>query len=309
MLEGNILVTGGTGSLGTAILQRAQDEEWPARFTTFARNESNINRLKEKFPNVDCRVGDIQDIDFLRAVMPGHDIVLHFAAQKVVPLAESNVRNSIMTNVMGTLMVCQASVESGIKKVATTLTDKLVMATTVYGAGKFLAGALTREADTWGTTRFVNARYGNVVGSSNSLLPYLKSLKAQNKPFTITDRRCTRFWLTINQAIDVILLSLEQEERGITIVPKAPASPIMELFLAVDSNWKIEETGLRPGEKVHEMLIDPIESQHTVDKGDYFIIHPPDRKIDSNLPRDYTYTSDAPAKTLSRSELKEMFES
>jgi UDP-N-acetylglucosamine 4,6-dehydratase len=163
-----------------------------------------------------------------------------------------------------------------------------------------------REANNWGKTVFINCRYGNVLGSRASILELLLRLKQEDKPFTITDKRCTRFWLQMDDAIDLILLSLEQEYPGVTIVPKAAASPVMSLFKAVDSDREIIDVGIRPGEKIHEMLIDPVESLHTVDMGNYFIVYPPTSKIKSNLPDQYQYTSDNPAKTLSVDDLREI---
>lgn len=306
MLGKKCLITGGTGSLGTAILERAEKEGWGVKFTVIARNETKINQTKHRFPNVDCKVGDIQDTDFLRAILPGHDTIVHAAAQKVVPLAESNVRNSVMTNVMGTLAICQTAVESRVGQVITVLTDKLVSSTTVYGSTKFLAGAIAREANSWGNTRFSNVRYGNVVGSANSILPHLLRQKEDNKPFTITDARCTRFWLSMDEAIDLVLLASRLDNPGTTVVPKAPASKVIDLFRAVDPNWEIVDIGIRPGEKIHEQLIDEVESRCTIDAGEYFVVYPPDRNITSNLPDGYGYYSDTTARQLSITELQKL---
>src|SRR5574341_340856 len=307
-LKGRILITGGTGSLGTAILERAEHEGWECEFTVFARNEEKINRTKSRFPSAECKVGDVQDLDFLRTVMPGHDIVIHAAAQKVVPLAEANVRTSIITNVNGTIAVCQAAVECDVSRVVTVLTDKLGKSTTIYGATKFLAGGRTREANTWGNTVFTSARYGNILGSANSLQPHLIKLKAAGKPWGITDRRCTRFWLNINAAIDLLLLALQQK-AATTVVPKASASRVLDLFNAIDPNWEVVDIGLRPGEKVHEQLIDEVESRCTLDMGEYFLVYPPEEKIISNLPDGYGYYSSNPYHWLSIEELRDMLRS
>lgn len=307
-LEGRVCITGGSGSLGTAILERATKEKWPCDIVIFARNEMKINKTKANFPHVDCRVGDIQDIDFLRTAFLDCNYVVHTAAQKVVPLCESNVRNSILSNVIGTMNVCQAAVECNVKRLVTILTDKQVKATTTYGQGKALAGAITREANTWGKTWFNSTRYGNVIGSANSIRPRLEELKAQGKPFTITDVRCTRFWLTMDEAINLILLTFQQEKRGTTVVPKANASPVISLFKAVDPDWPIIDIGIRPGEKISELLIDDVESRHTVDMGDYFIVYPPDSTIPTNLPDGYEYSSDNPCHILSVEELSKIME-
>lgn len=304
-LSGKILITGVTGSLGTAILQRARDEAWDVELSGIARNETKINQTQEKFPEANLRVGDINDYDFLRLLFDRQDTIIHAAAQKIVPLAESNVRNSVITNVMGTLTVCQAAADSSVNRVVTILTDKLVKSTTVYGATKFLAGAITREANTWGSTRFTCARYGNVIGSANSILPALQARKEAGLPFQITDERCTRFWLTMDEAIDLILLAAEQEP-GTTVVPKAAASPVLSLFRAVDPIWPIVDIGIRPGEKIHEQLIEEVESRCTIDKETYFLVYPPLSDIESNLPDGYGYYSNAPARELTSADLRSL---
>lgn len=306
MLTGNILITGGTGSLGTAILERAEREKWDAQFTVIARNETKINQTKARFPAVECRVGDILDVGFLRTIFFGHDIVIHAAAQKVVPLAESNVRNSILTNVVGTMNVCQAAVDSDVVRVITILTDKLIRPSTVYGAGKFLAGAITREANSWGETRFSSVLYGNVLGSANSILPHLLKQKELGKPFLITDVRCTRFWLKMDQAIDLIIKAYQIDEPGTAVIPKAPASRVFDLFKAVDPDWPVEDIGIRPGEKIHEMLLSDVEARYSMDCGDHFLMYSPLSDVKSNLPDGFEYTSDKPDKSLSRSDLREM---
>lgn len=307
-LSGRVLITGGTGSLGMAILERAEKENWPCRFTVIARNEAKINQTKERFPHVECRVGSVEDFNFLRTVFAGHDLIVGAAAQKVVPLAESNVRNAIQTNVFGTMNVCQAAIDANVLRVITILTDKLVSSSTVYGATKFLAGAITREANILGEgkTRFCAARYGNVIGSANSILPHLLRQKAEGKPFTITDARCTRFWLTLNQAIDLILLAYAKDDPATTVVPKAPASHVLDLFRAVDPLYPVVDIGIRPGEKIHELLIDEVEARNTVDCGDHFVVFPPDSQVVSNLPDGYRYSSENPEHKLSIEELRRM---
>lgn len=309
MLGKKCLITGGTGSLGTAILERAERENWDTQFTVIARNETKINQTKARFPHVDSRVGDIGDYDFLRTLFAGYDCVVHAAAQKVVPLAESNVRNSIITNVMGTMNVCQAAVDAKVSRVVNVLTDKMCMSTTVYGATKFLASAIGREANTWGDTSIVGVRYGNVIGSNNSILPQLLKQKAEGKPFTITNARCTRFWLKMDEAIDLIIRAANERESahtGITFVPKAPASKVLDLFHAVDPDWPVVDIGIRTGEKIHEQLIDEIESRHTWDFGDYFIVFSPHSTATGNLPDGYGYYSNNSAQTLSVDDLREM---
>lgn len=306
-LEGKrVLITGGTGSLGTAILRRAHAENWNTEFTVMARTESRIAQVRKEYPHVRAEIGDVRDLDWLRTIFPGHQVIIHAAALKIVPTAEANVREAILTNIVGSMNVAQAAVDAGVERVIGILTDKEVLPTTVYGTTKKCAGAVLREANNWGKTLFINCRYGNVLGSRASILELLFKLKKEDKPFVITDKRCTRFWLLMQDAIDLILLSAEQEYPGVTVVPKAAASSVLALFEAVDPSREVIDAGIRPGEKIHEMLVDPVESLHTVDMGDYFLIYPPVSKVATNLPDQYQYTSDNPAKVLSINDLKEM---
>lgn len=298
-----ILITGGSGSLGRAILKRARDEKWNCEITAFARNETKMSQVKAEFPNVKTEIGDIRDYSWFKTAVKGIDVVIHCAAIKIVPVAESNAREAVLTNVMGTMNVAQASVEEGVERVIGILTDKEVCPTTHYGVTKKCAGAIMREANTWGDTIFTMARYGNVIGSANSIYPLFKKQARENKPFTVTSPLCTRFWLSMSQAIDLVLLAGEQTVPGVTIVPKAPSSYVTDLARAVDPTREILTIGLRAGEKVDEQLIDNVESRHTVDMGDYFIVYPPTMKVESNLPEGYEYFSNNPSKWLTDEEL------
>lgn len=303
-----VLITGGTGSLGKAILKRAHDENWNTEFTVISRTEGKISQVKAQYPDVRAIIADVRDLDWLRTNMPGHDVVIHAAAIKVVPIAEANARESVLTNIVGTMNVCQAAAEGGIEKVIGILTDKQVYATTIYGHGKAAASGILREANNWGDTIFTMARYGNVLGSANSIYPLFKRQVRENKPFTITDVRCTRFWLSMSQAINLILQAAEQDIPGVTVVPKAPASYVTDLANAIDPDREIIDIGIRAGEKIHEMLIDDVEARYTIDYGDYFIVYPPDFAANSNLPFGYTYTSNNPVRWLSGQELLDLAE-
>jgi len=260
--------------------------------------------MRRDYPHVRAEIGDVRDADWLRTVFPGHQVVIHAAALKIVPTAEANVREAILTNIVGSMNVAQAAVDSNVERVVGVLTDKEVFASTVYGSTKKCAGAVLREANNWGKTIFTNCRYGNVLGSRASILELLNKLKREDKPFTVTDARCTRFWLLMDEALNLILLSLEQDHPGVTVVPKAPASLVIDLFKAVDPDRQIIDIGIRPGEKRHELLIDKVESRHTIDMGDYFIVYPPQSVVETNLPDEYEYSSSTPAHCLTLDELR-----
>lgn len=305
MLDGNVLITGGTGSLGSAILERAAREQWPAKFTVIARNESKLSETRKRFKWVNTIVGDIRDSEWMRTIFPGHDTVIHAAAIKIVPVAESNPREAYLTNIMGSENVAKAAIVAGVKTVVGISTDK-VCGPTYYGNTKRLMEGIFREACSWGDTKFVLCRYGNVLRSNNSIVPLFESQIRDDKPFTITDINMTRFWLSMKQAIDLVLYTYYNAERGQIIVPKAPSMSIVDLARTLDPNRHIIEIGIRPGERVHETLIVREEALHSRDDGKHFTIHPPTAKLEANLPYQYEYTSDKPAHWLTSDELKLM---
>lgn len=304
-----VLITGGTGSLGTAILRRAKQENWPARFSILARNETKMAQTLAQFPSVSGIIGDVRDRSWLATVFPGHDLVIHAAAVKIVPVAEANPREAIQTNVMGSLNVAQAAVEAKVGMVVGISSDK-ACGPTYYGLTKRLMEGVFRQANAWGETKFVLCRYGNVLKSANSIVPLFERQIKEDVPFTITDLRMTRFWLSMKDAIDLILRTINTASPGTILVPKAPAMSVVDLAKALDPDRKIVEIGIRPGERLHETLIVREESLHTLGTQDMFYIYPPDMKVvpDEKFHRlvsQYEYTSDKPCHWLSREELFE----
>lgn len=304
-LKGRILITGGTGSLGTAILERAHKENWPAEFTALARNETKLNQLRQRFPEVRCLIGDIRDSDWLKTIFPGHDTIIHAAAIKIVPHGEVDPLNTMWVNVVGSYNVAQAAIRSDIRRVIGISSDK-ALGPTMYGTTKRLMEGLFRQARGWGDTDFVVCRYGNVLGSSNSIVPLFRQQIKDNRPFTVTDHRMTRFWLTMRQAIDLILYTLEHAYDGEIYVPVAPACKLVTLAEAMDAARLIEEIGIRPGERLHETLLVREEAMLSVQLDNHFIVEPGDMPVESNLPFQYEYTSDKPEHELTVDEIREM---
>lgn len=300
-----VLITGGTGSLGQAIIKRALQENWNTEFTVFARNETKIAECKRNFPHVRTEIGDVRDLNWLRTIIPGHDIVIHAAALKIVPVAEINVKEAVTCNVDGTKNVAIAAAESEIERAILISSDK-ACGPTYYGITKRLGEGLFREANNWRSTEFLSVRYGNVLKSANSIVPLFERQIKENLPFTITDFRMTRFWLSMQQAIDLILFALENSPRGTITVPKAPAMTIVDLAKTLDSTREIKEIGIRPGERINETLLVREESMHTLDIGQHFVIYPPQEKVISTLPFQYEYTSDTPDHWLTPDEMKEL---
>jgi UDP-N-acetylglucosamine 4,6-dehydratase len=301
----NILITGGTGSLGTAILEKAEKENWDVNITVLARNETKIARTRARFPQYRAEIGDVRDLDWLRTIVPGHDVVIHAAALKIVPVAEINVKEAITCNVDGTKNIAIASAESGVEKAILISSDK-ACGPTYYGITKRLGEGLFREANNWRETGFLSVRYGNVLKSANSIVPLFEKLIKEDKPFTITDFRMTRFWLSMKQAIELIFYALDNSPDGTVTIPKAPAMSVVDVARALDPDRELVEIGIRPGERLHETLVVREEAMHTMDTGDHFVIYPPKEKIASKLPFQYEYTSDRPRHWLTPIELYSM---
>jgi UDP-N-acetylglucosamine 4,6-dehydratase len=297
-----LLITGGTGSLGTAILSRAEKENWNVDITVLARNETKIAQTRARFPQYRAEIGDVRDLDWLRTIVPGHDTVIHAAALKIVPVAEINVKEATTCNVEGTKNVAIACAEADVEKAVFISSDK-ACGPTYYGITKRLGEGLFREANNWRSTQFISVRYGNVLKSANSIVPLFERLIKEDKPFTLTHREMTRFWLSMQQAIDLIIYALNHSVSGTITVPKAPAMKVADVAKALDPNREIIEIGIRPGERLHETLIVREEAMHTVDIGEYFIIYPPNLATSSNLPFQYEYTSDHPAHWLTQEDL------
>lgn len=306
----NILITGGTGSLGTAIVEQGLYNTGLDTFTVLARNESKIAKFKADHPTVRCEIGDVRDLAWLKTIVPGHDVCIHAAAIKQVPTAEVNVREAMMTNVVGSNNVAMACVEAGVQRVIGISTDKACSPGTIYGATKYLMEGLFREADKWSAhTRFILVRYGNVLRSNASVVPLFEKQIAENKPFTITKLDMTRFWLTMPQAIKLIKMAMSSDESGVIIVPRPPAMRMDDLARALDPSREIVEIGIRPGEKMHEELVSRSESLHTVEVkkagATFYIIHPPG-SIQSS--QQFSYSSDRPSYWITPETLYEMLD-
>lgn len=306
MITGKVLITGGTGSLGTAIIQRAKDEGWDAEFTTVSRNETKIWQMKSKFPDVNCLVGDCKDLEDMKRVVRGHDIVIHAGALKIVPLAESRVREAVSCNITGTANMTIACADAGVKKMLLISSDK-ACGPTYYGVTKRLGEGLVRESASWGSkTVFSSCRYGNVLRSANSIVPFFERLIAEDKPFTITDFKMNRFWLSMRQAVDIVITSLNENKGGEIYVPKAPALPITSLARYMDPDREQIEIGIRPGERLDETLIVQEEACYTTEHSKHFVVKPPAPENLGNLHHTFEYTSEYPSSVLTEADFKKL---
>jgi UDP-N-acetylglucosamine 4,6-dehydratase len=274
----SVLITGGTGSLGKAIISRLIQTK-VRRIAIFSRDELKQHDLRQQFKDERLRwfVGDIRDADRLVRAFHGVDYVIHAAALKQVDTGEYNPTEFIKTNVIGSQNVIDAAIETGVKRVVALSTDKASSPINLYGATKLTADKLFIAANnfshSYGTT-FSVVRYGNVMGSRGSVIPYWKALAAQNLPLPITDKNMTRFWISIESAVTFVLESLDRMSGGELYVPKIPSMKIVDLAAAVSEKSDIKEIGMRPGEKLHEEMISADDARRTVVLPDRFVVLP-----------------------------------
>lgn len=251
-LTGAILITGGSGTLGHAIVRAAEREGWDCQITIYSRSESRQAVMRGKHPKLRYVLGDVRDQERLNAVVPGHDMVVHAAALKRIPECEAQPTECLQTNVVGTQYVALACVRAGVKTAILISTDKAARAITCYGASKLIGEGMWRAFAPYG--RFVAVRYGNVVASTGSVIPLWREQARQGKPLTITDRRATRFWMAPSDAVALIQHAADIPS-GTSIVPKMRSLSLVEMAEIVAPGADLVETGLRSTEKVHEDLI------------------------------------------------------
>jgi UDP-N-acetylglucosamine 4,6-dehydratase len=276
----SVLITGGTGSLGKALIQHLMVNTKVRRIAIYSRDELKQHNLRNEIgENARLRwfIGDIRDVERLKRALHGVDYVIHTAALKQVDTGEYNPMEFIKTNVLGSQNVIDACIETGVKKVVALSTDKASSPINLYGATKLTADKLFVAANnyshSYGTT-FCVVRYGNVMGSRGSVIPFWKALDAEGKTLPITDMRMTRFWISIDQAVKFVIDSLEIMQGGELYVPRIPSMRIVDLAAAVAPNAILEEVGMRPGEKLHEEMISGDDSRRTVLLNDRFVVTP-----------------------------------
>jgi len=276
----SVLITGGTGSLGKALIEYLMKNSKVRRIAVYSRDELKQHNLRNEVGE-DSRlrwfIGDIRDLDRLKRALHGVDYVIHTAALKQVDTGEYNPMEFIKTNVLGSQNVIDACIEAGVRKVVALSTDKASSPINLYGATKLTADKLFVAANnyshSYGTT-FCVVRYGNVMGSRGSVIPFWKALHAEGKPLPITDLRMTRFWISIDQAVKFVIDSLEIMQGGELYVPRIPSMRIVDLAAAVAPKAILEEVGMRPGEKLHEEMISSDDSRRTIVLNDRFIVTP-----------------------------------
>lgn len=314
-----VLITGGTGSFGKKFIEIMLNEYHPAKLIVYSRDELKQYEMRSRgfdHPSLRYFLGDIRDKDRLKRAFEGVDVVVHAAALKQVPACEYNPMEAIKTNILGSSNVVDAALDAGVKKVLALSTDKAVNPVNLYGATKLAAEKLIVQSNAYAggkITRMACVRYGNVVGSRGSVVPvFLK--QRENGRVTVTDGRMTRFWLTLEQGARFVIRCVEQMHGGEVFVPKISSMSVMDLARAVAPDNEIEIIGIRPGEKLHEVLISEDESRNTVELEDMFVVMPAEaiwfgqewHSAGNMLPDGFRYASNENPRWLNIEEIRAM---
>ena len=281
VLQGSsILVTGGTGSFGKAFIRYVLDNLQPERIAVFSRDELKQFEMRGDFEG-DRRLrwflGDIRDRERLNRALVGVDYVVHAAALKQVDTAEYNPFEFVKTNVLGSQNVIDACIDAGVEKVVALSTDKASSPINLYGATKLTADKLFVAANNYAhdhATQLAVVRYGNVMGSRGSVVPFFQTKVRAQEPLPITDRRMTRFWITLDQAVRFVVDSFDQMSGGELYIPRIPSMKIVDLVDALAPGYPTVEIGIRPGEKLHEEMVSADDSYRTVKQDDRYVVMP-----------------------------------
>lgn len=318
-IKQTILLTGGTGSFGEAFITHMLNKtSFNGVIRVYSRDEFKQYHLMQKFNN-DGRlrffIGDVRDLNRLKRAMEGVDLIIHAAALKQVPILEYNPFEAVKTNILGTQNIIETAIDANVSKAVLISSDKACMPINLYGATKMVAEKLFIQGNAYAgkkNIKFSVVRYGNVMASRGSVLPlFLKQARA--KTLTITDSRMTRFWITLEQGVQFVLKSSQIMQGGEIFVPKIPSIKILDLAKAIDGNNHIKITGIRPGEKINEVLVSRDEARYTFDAGSYFVIKPeyfwkknPHRDLRKRVPEDFLYSSETNDNWLTVSELRNL---
>jgi UDP-N-acetylglucosamine 4,6-dehydratase len=313
----SVLVTGGTGSFGQTFVKFLLERDDLDRVIVLSRDELKQHDMARTLrdPRVRYFIGDVRDLERLQRAFNHVDVVVHAAALKQVPACEYNPLEAVKTNVLGGANVINAAIDRGVKLVLALSTDKAVSPINLYGATKLCAEKLFVQANSYsryGEPKFSCVRYGNVVGSRGSVIPVFVEQRARGV-ITITDKRMTRFWLTLDQGVRFVYNCLTGMHGGEVFVPKIPSMSVMDLAAAIAPGCGIEVTGIRPGEKLHESLISVDEARNTVELENMYVIKPDQPWFSADnwkdgkaLPEGFTYTSSHNSDWLSAEQLRTM---
>jgi len=319
----SVMITGGTGSFGRAFLSSLLEKQNPRRIVIYSRDELKQYEMRQWLPADDHDrirffLGDIRDLERLSMAMRGVDYVVHAAALKQVDTAEYNPMEFVKTNILGSENVIQAAIANNVKKVVALSTDKASSPVNLYGATKLTADKLFVSSNHYveaGGTRFAVVRYGNVMGSRGSVIPFFRERALRGEPLPITDPRMTRFWITLDQAVQFVVDSFADMNGGELYVPRIPSMKIVDLARAIAPESVIVETGVRPGEKLHEEMIAVADAPRTVRRDDRYVVAPTlavwggyAPPAGDPVPEAFSYSSDNNDLWLSVEDLRAMIE-
>jgi len=315
-----ILITGGTGSFGKKFIERIFASYKPKKVIIYSRDEYKQYMVRQQFKQYDNQlrffIGDVRDKDRLYRAFEDVDIVIHAAALKHVPICEYNPIEAVRTNIHGAENVINAAIDKGVEKVIALSTDKAVNPVNLYGATKLVSDKLFVSGNAYigsKKTTFSVVRYGNVAGSRGSVIPFFKTLLANGATeLPVTDYNMTRFWITLDQGVDLVFKAINEGRGGETYVSKIPSFKITDLIQAISSGIKTKEIGIREGEKLHEIMITTEDARSTYEYDDHYIIYPQldwwdinkslksnGKKVDSK----FTYSSDNNTQWLSAQDM------
>jgi UDP-N-acetylglucosamine 4,6-dehydratase (inverting) len=317
----SILITGGTGSFGNHFIYYILECYQPKKIIIYSRDEfkqyNMLQRLHAYREKLRFFIGDVRDESRLRRAMEGVDYVVHAAALKQVPSCEYNPLEAIKTNIIGATNVINAALDTGVKRVVALSTDKAVNPINLYGGTKLVSDKLFTAANAYSGShdiRFSVVRYGNVAGSRGSVIPFFQNLiNKGNKSLPITDHRMTRFWITLDQGVQLVLHALENSRGGETFISKIPSFKITDLAQAMLAGCEMPEVGIREGEKLHEIMVTQEDASHTYEYDKHYVICPnynwwsndsviPDGKL---VEPGFSYSSENNTQWLSVEELKQ----
>jgi len=315
-----VLVTGGTGSFGKKFLEVMLRDYHPQKLIIFSRDELKQHDMRTAgfdHPSLRYFIGDVRDPQRLQRALSGVTVVVHAAALKQVPACEYNPFEAVQTNIMGGRNVIDAAIDQGVRRVLALSTDKAVNPINLYGATKLCAEKMFVQANSYAgkqDTRFSCARYGNVVGSRGSVIPVFMEQRKRGK-ITITDSRMTRFWLTLEHGVRFVVSCIEQMHGGEIFVPKIPSMRLTDMAQTIAPGCEVECIGIRPGEKLHEVLVSEDEARNTVELEDMYVIQPAhpwwsqqNWKDGRSLPDGFRYGSDSNAHWLTSEALQALIE-
>jgi len=317
--ELTVLVTGGTGSFGKAFTRAMLDRCRPKKLIIFSRDELKQHEMRLAgfdHPSMRYFIGDVRDLGRLSRAVEGVNVVVHAAALKQVPACEYNPIEAVRTNVDGARNVIEAALDRGVQRILALSTDKAVNPVNLYGATKLVAEKLFVQANAYRgnkPTAFSCVRYGNVVGSRGSVVPVFRE-QAKTGRLTITDERMTRFWLTLEQGVSFVIRCVEQMHGGEVFVPKIPSTRVVDLARAIAPQARHEVVGIRPGEKVHEVLVCEDEARATGELDDMFVVQPAHPWWSTGVwpgrtpPEGFRYDSESNPQRLSIAELSALLE-